>query len=80
MENLMPLDPDFTSLPPERAKAVEAWLSRPVGTCRFCGKPIYPTDPRARDPEEKDEDAATLLHLPCWEAVRALEEDDEPSN
>ena len=71
---------DFSSLPPERARAVEAWLLRPVGTCRVCGQPIYPTDPRARDPEEKDEDVVALLHLPCWEAVRALEEEEDPSN
>ena len=71
---------NYDSLQPERAKAVEAWLSLPLGTCRVCGRPIYPTDPRARDPEEKDDDLATLLHLPCWDAVRALEEDDEPSN
>jgi hypothetical protein len=68
---------DLSSLPPDRAKAVEAWLSRPLSTCRFCGQAVYPTDPRARDPQEKDEDAATLLHLPCFEAVRALEEEEE---
>jgi hypothetical protein len=71
---------DLSSLPRQRAKAVEAWLSLPLGTCRVCGRPIYPTDPRARDPKEKDDDLATLLHLPCWNAVRALEEDDELSN
>jgi hypothetical protein len=68
---------NYESLPPERATAVEAWLSRPVGACRFCGRPIYPTDSRARDPQEKGEDRATLLHLPCFEAVRALEEEEE---
>jgi hypothetical protein len=68
---------DLSSLPRKRAEAIEAWLLRPIGACRFCEEPIYPTDPRARDPQEKDEDAATLLHLPCWEAVRALEEEEE---
>jgi len=65
---------DLSSLPRQRAKAVEAWLARPLGTCRVCGQPIYPTDPRARDPQEKDEDRATLLHLACFETARALEE------
>jgi hypothetical protein len=67
---------DLSSLPPDRAKAVEAWLSRGVGACRFCEEPIFPTDPRARDPKAKDDDAAALLHLGCWEAVRAHEGDD----
>jgi hypothetical protein len=66
---------DLTSLPPHCAKAVEAWLSRPVGTCSFCGEPVLPTDARVCDPREKDEDAVTLLHLPCWEAVEAEAED-----
>jgi hypothetical protein len=65
---------DLSSLPPERAEAVEAWLLRSIGTCRLCGQPICPTDARTRDPREKDEDQATLLHLPCWELVRVVEE------
>jgi hypothetical protein len=59
----------FPSLPPERAKAVEAWLSTPGGTCRLCGEPVYPTDSRRRDPEEPDEDVVALVHWPCLEAV-----------
>ena len=62
---------DFSSLPPERAEAVEAWLSQPVETCRLCEQPIYAADQRVRDPEEQDPDAATLLHLPCLAAVEA---------
>ena len=67
--------PNYESLPPDRAEAVQAWLSQPVGTCRVCDAPIYPTDPRARDPDEKDDNAATLVHLTCAEAPES--EDDE---
>ena len=30
---------DLSSLPQTRAEAIEAWLSRPVGACRFCEWP-----------------------------------------
>jgi hypothetical protein len=61
----------YPSLPPDRGEAVRAWLSSPIGTCRVCGEPIYPTDPRARDPDEKDKDAATLVHLLCLSAAES---------
>jgi len=54
----MPPNPDPKCLPPDREKAVETWLSQPVGTCRFCGQPIYPTDLRP-------------LRIPLWPDARS---------
>ena len=73
---MMSSDSDPILLPPDRAKAVEVWLSTSVGTCRLCGQPVYPTDPRRRDPDELDEDAVAILHLPCLQAA-ASEGDDQ---
>jgi hypothetical protein len=70
----MPDDP-YTCLPPERAKAVEAWLSTPGGTCRLCGQPVYPTDLRRRDPKEPDESVVALVHLPCLVAAGEVEDE-----
>ena len=54
-------------------------MATPVGVCRVCERPIYPADPRARDPEEKDDDRVTLLHLPCLRTVeRVVDESGEP--
>jgi hypothetical protein len=57
-----------------RARAVEAWLSTPIGICRICETPVYPTDSRQRDPQETDESDTALLHLPCL-LVEEAEED-----
>ncbi len=54
---------------PARSDAVARWLSSSVGTCRLCEQPVYPTDPRVRDPDEKDEDATAIMHLACFEAA-----------
>jgi len=59
----MPDDP-YAHLPPERAEAVETWLSTPLRDCCICGAPVYPTDPRCLDPGVP-EDAATVVHLSC---------------
>ena len=64
----------YASLPPERAKAVDAWLSTPLGSCWLCGEPVYPTDSRQRDPKELDEGVAALVHLPC---LMAADEDEK---
>jgi hypothetical protein len=36
-------------LSPERAEAVQSWLSTPLNTCRLCQQPVFPTDPRKVD-------------------------------
>ncbi len=59
------------SLQPHRARAVQAWLSTPIGTCRICGEFVYPTDSRQRDPKEADDSVKAILHLPCLRAEEA---------
>jgi hypothetical protein len=68
---------DLSSLPPHRAKAVEAWLSRPVGACSFCGEPVLPTDARVRDPREKADGASAPMHLACLELRHVSDPDDD---
>lgn len=70
----MPDDP-YSHLPPERAEAVRKWLSTPVGTCRLCGQPVYPTDSRQRDPKEPDENVHAIVHLPCLQTEQAENEE-----
>ena len=67
-------DGPYAALPPERAKAVKAWLRAPLGMCRFCGEPVHPTESRQRDPDEHDENVVAVVHLPC---LMAAGEDDE---
>ena len=63
----------YASLPPERARAVDAWLRAPLGSCRFCGESVHPTESRRRDPKQRDESVVALVHLPC---LMAAGEDD----
>jgi hypothetical protein len=58
----------YAHMPPERAKAVEAWLNTPLYDCCICGAPVYPTDPRCLDPRVP-EDVATVVHLSCAAAL-----------
>lgn len=60
----MPIDL-YDYLPPERAKAIRAWLNTPLNDCCICGDPVYPTDSRQLDPAEPNEDKAELVHVKC---------------
>lgn len=60
----------FDLLPPERARAIRLWLATPLAACGLCGRPVYRTDPRQRDPDEPDEEVVALVHLPCLRASR----------
>ena len=73
----VPDDP-YASLPPDRAAAVRAWLSTPVGTCRVCGELVYPTDSRQRDPQQSNESIKAPLHLSCLLAEKAGENHANP--
>jgi hypothetical protein len=65
----MPSDSEPRPLPPDRAQAVDAWLSTTLGMCRACARPVYPTDSRVRDLDERDAARATLLHLACLQTL-----------
>ena len=72
----MRTDIDLSSLPPERAAAVDEWLGSPlmhpaVGdepaqpvSCTVCDEPLRPIDPRVRD-GNADEKELLLVHLSC---------------
>jgi hypothetical protein len=49
--------PDLTSLPPDRATAVGAWLTSTLNPCRICGEPVTPLDSRIHDDDYKPPDA-----------------------
>ncbi|MGN6373697.1 MAG: hypothetical protein ACTHM1_12060 [Solirubrobacteraceae bacterium] len=58
----------YDFLPPERARAIRAWLAEPLTACRLCGRPVYRTESRQRDPAESDEEILALVHLACLRA------------
>jgi hypothetical protein len=55
-------------MPPDRAASVRKWLTSELCTCRVCGEPVRPVDPRAVDPEATTDDheqGPCVLHLAC---------------
>ena len=57
--------PGSPEQPLDPSNSVARWLATPSRNCHLCGQPIYPTDPRALDPDMPDRERAPLVHLEC---------------
>ena len=62
------MSPELSTLPPDRADAVRAWLEGSLCECRICEEPVRRIDPRAYDKDAvrpKGDSRPSLRHLGC---------------